>query len=364
MGRHNTYTKPKVAVRDVVLPPDLQKEFENLKEEYKDIFSIGPSDIGIMDLSEMTIDTKEDAIPYAARPYKLVLQHQVFLRREIQALLDAKIIVPSISQYAAPCMVVPRKCRDPSTASIREVACLVINYKKLNKNLIPRKCEKPNSNGTLALVPQPRIEHMMSSLKNKKVFSSIDLWSSYHHILIKPEDRHKTAFVCDFGKFEFTRASFGIVTSPDFLKDLMNKLFFGFGSFCVVYMDDLLVFSDSPQQHLQHLEKVFQKFRESKLKVKLSKSDFFKEELEFLGHKIGIHGICPSEEKLSAIERIKPPTNVRELHSVIGLLGYLNFFIPAYFETIRHMTKLTQKNIPFYWDENFLFKCQKSLQLA
>ena len=80
IGRHNTYTKPKVALRDVKLPPDLQKEFENLKEEYKDIFSTGPSDIGITDLSEMTIDTKEDAVPYAARPYKLALQHQDFLR--------------------------------------------------------------------------------------------------------------------------------------------------------------------------------------------------------------------------------------------------------------------------------------------
>ena len=128
-------------------------------------------------------------------------------------------------------MVVPKKCRDPSTLSIQEVVWLVINYKKLNKNLIPRECERPNANGTLAPIPQPRIKHMCSSLKNKTVFSSVDLWSSYHHILIKPEDRHKTAFVCDFGKFEFTRASFGIATSPDFLKDLMNKLFFGFGSF-------------------------------------------------------------------------------------------------------------------------------------
>ena len=80
MGRHNTYTKPKVVLRDVKLSPALQEEFENLKDEYKDIFLMGPSDIGITDLSEMTIDTKEDAIPYAARPYKLALQHQDFLR--------------------------------------------------------------------------------------------------------------------------------------------------------------------------------------------------------------------------------------------------------------------------------------------
>ena len=308
----------------------------------------------------MSIDTKPDAIPYTARPYKLALQHQEFLRREIQALLDTGIIVPSISQYAAPCMVVPRKCKDPKTAQIRDLAHLVVNYKKLNKNLVPRECERPNANGTLALVPQPWIEHIWSTLKDKKVFSSVDLRSSYHHILIKPEDRHKTAFVCDFGKFEFTRASFGIATSPDFLKDLMNKLFFGFGSFCVVYMDDLLIFSDSPEQHLEHLEKIFEKFHTSKLKVKLSKSEFFKEELEFLGHKIGIHGISPADDKISAIQRIKPPKNVKEVRSVVGLLGYLNFFIPAYSEMIRHMTKLTRKNTPFVWDD----KCQKSLDLA
>ena len=206
------------------MTPDLQKKFEALKEKYNDIFSVGPSDIGITDLAEMTIETKEVTIPYAARPYKLVLQHQDFLHKEIQALLDVKIIVPSILQYAAPCMVVPRKCKDLKTAFIREMARLVITYKKLNKNLIPRECQRPNANGTLALVPQPKIEHMWSNLKSKKVFSSVDLRSSYHHILIKTEDRHKTAFVCDFGKFEFCRASFGISTSPDFLKDLMNKL--------------------------------------------------------------------------------------------------------------------------------------------
>ena len=140
----------------------------------------------------------------------------------------------------------------------------------------------------------------------------------------------------------------------------MNKLFFGFGSFCVVYMDDLLIFSDSPEQHLEHLEKIFEKFRTSKLKVKLSKSEFFKEELEFLGHKIGIHGISPADDKISAIQRIKQPKNIKEVRSVVGLLGYLNFFIPAYSEMISHMTKLTRKNTPFVWDD----KCQKSLDLA
>ena len=141
VGRHNIYTKPKTTLRDVTLTQDLQSKFKELKEHYKDIFSVGPSDIGVTDLAEMTIETCEDALPYAARPYKLALQHQDFLRREIQALLDAQIIVPSISQYAAPCMVIPRKCREPNPSKICEMARLVINYKKLNKNLIPRECK-------------------------------------------------------------------------------------------------------------------------------------------------------------------------------------------------------------------------------
>ena len=118
VGQHNTYMKPKVALRDFVLTPDLQKQFDALKEKYHDIFSIGPSDVGITDLAQMTINTRADTILYVVRPYKLALQHQDFLCKEIQALLDAKIIVPRISQYAAPCMVVPRKCKDPQVTSI------------------------------------------------------------------------------------------------------------------------------------------------------------------------------------------------------------------------------------------------------
>ena len=297
------YTKPPVKLKDAEVPESIHEGFEKLKEEFKDIISQCPSDIGVTDLAEMTIDTKPDSIPHAACLYKLALQHQEFLQKEIQALLDTKVIVPSVSKYAAPCMVVLRKCKLPNS-NLREHHCLVINYHMLNRILEPVTCEKPNTNGTLALVPQLKIKNMWSALKGKSIFSAIDLHSSYHHILIQPEDRHKTAFVGDFGKFEFTRTSFGITKSPDFLKDLMNKLFFSCSQFCLVYMDDLLCFSDSPEKHLEHLRIIFSKFQTAKLKVKLSKSDFFKQELEFLGHKLGPHGISLTDDKKSAIDRI------------------------------------------------------------
>ena len=105
------YTKPQVKLKDAEVSKSVCQSFEQLKEEFKDIISQGPSDIGITDLAEMTIDTKPDSIPHASCPYKLALRHQEFLQKEIQALLDTKVIVPSISKYAAPCMVVPRNVK-------------------------------------------------------------------------------------------------------------------------------------------------------------------------------------------------------------------------------------------------------------
>ena len=127
VGRHKTYTKPQVKLKDTEVSESICQAFEQLKEEFKDIISQGPSDIGVTNLAEMTIDTKPDSIPHASHPYKLALQHQEFLQKEIQALLDTKLIVPSVSKYAAPCMVVPRKCRTPNP-NLREHHRLVINY--------------------------------------------------------------------------------------------------------------------------------------------------------------------------------------------------------------------------------------------
>ena len=164
VGRHNTYTKPWVDLADVQVPDSIKEAFKDLQKEFEDIVSQHASDIGVTDLAEMTIDTKPSSIPHASRPYKLVLQHQEFLRKEIQALLDTKVIILSISKYVAPCMVVGRKNND-AKAGIRERHRLVINYQALNRTLEPIVCDKPNANGMLALVPQLKIGNMWSVLK-------------------------------------------------------------------------------------------------------------------------------------------------------------------------------------------------------
>ena len=226
--------------------------------------------------------------------------------------------------------------------------------------MITAESAQNKSKGLLALIPTPKIEHIWYKLRKAKYLSAIDLQSGYHHIPIAKKDCHKSAFVCEYGKFEFKRASFGISTCPDYLKSLMNKLFFDCDSFCIVYMDDLLVFSESEEEHLKHLETIFEKFRKTDLKLKLSKCQFWKKEIEYLGHLVSQEGIKVMPDKINTVLRIKPPLNVKEAKSALGIMGYVASFIPMYSEVVRHINKLTRKNVPFMWDQ----KCQDSLDLA
>ena len=170
----------------------------------------------------------------------------------------------------------------------------------------------------------------------------------------------RTAFVCEHGKFEFKRANSGISTCPDYLKSIINKLFFDCNHFCIVYTDDLLVFNKTEEEHLEHLEIIFSNFREADLKLKLSKCQFWKKEIEYLGHLVSQEGIKVMPDKTSAVLNIKLPTNVKEAKSALGIMGYVSSFIPMYSKVVRHINRLMRKNVPFIWDQ----KCQDSLNLA
>ena len=125
-------------------------------------------------------------------------------------------------------------------------------------------------------------------------------------------------------------------------------------------MDDLVVFSETEEEHLKHLEIIFCKFSKADLKLKLSKFQFWKKEIEYLCHLVSQEGIKIMPGKISAVLNIKPSTNVKEAKSALGIMGYVSSFMPMYSEVVRHINKLTRKNVPFVWDQ----KCQDSLNLA
>ena len=291
---HNFYSKPKpFPVKEVKIPSGIKKKFDNLMVEYDDIISKSPSDVGDCPYFEMTIDTDPDALPCASKPYPLALQHKEFVKAEIQGLLDAGIISKSFSQYGSPIHVVHRKHKEG--AELRDTKRLVVDFRQLNKQLIKVDSKDCNQHGTLSMFPGPKIETLWHQLRGHSIFSSVDLRSGFHSIRIRQSDRHKTAFVTDFGKFQFNRCCFGIASSPDFLKALMHSIFGDLLHFCLVYMDDLLIYSDSPEEHLEHLKIIFEKFRRNNLKIKLSKCAFWRSEIEFLGHTVSPSGIKATE---------------------------------------------------------------------
>ena len=358
MTNEKFYPKPQVPLENAETSTETKQMFEQLLKRYDDIISKHSLDIGRTPLETMTIDVKPGSKPAASRPYNTTLKNQEFLKQELKALLDSGVIERSMSPYAAPIIVVNQKCKPG--APLKEQKHLVIDYQKLNQQLISAESAQNKSKGLLALIPTPKIEHIWYKLRKAKYLSAIDLRSGYHHIPIAENDCHKSAFVCEYGKFEFKRASFGISTCPDYLKSLMNKLFFDCDSFCIVYMDDLLVFSESEEEHLKHLETIFEKFRNADLKLKLSKCQFWKKEIEYLGHLVSQEGIKVMPDKINTILRIKPPSNVKEAKSALGITGYIASFIPMYSKVVRHINKLMRKNVPFIWDQ----KCQDSLDLA
>ena len=169
-------------------------QLQQLFVKYDSIILKHSADIGQMDLITMTIPTPEGTLPVASKPYNLLLKHRDFLKEEIEALLKSGVIERSMSSYAAPIIVVPRKHKPG--APLKEMERLVIDYQELNKQLPWVQTVQTKSKGMLALIPIPKMEHLLTRIKGAKYFLNIELTSGYHHIPITKADRHKSAFTC------------------------------------------------------------------------------------------------------------------------------------------------------------------------
>jgi hypothetical protein len=148
----------------------------------------------------------------------------------------------------------------------------------------------------------PRIEDLFDQLQGACVFLKIDLRSDYHQLKIRPEDIPKTAFTCKYGLYEYTVMSFGLTNAPAFFTHLMNKVLMDFlDTFVVIFIDDILIYSKSEAEHEKHLRLVLQRLREHKLYAKLSKCEFWIDEVPFLGHVISRGGIAVDPEKVKDV---------------------------------------------------------------
>ena len=342
----------KVQLQDKDITTDIRQKFEELCEEYGEAFSKNNEDIGRTKLVKMDIDTG-DSPPVSSRPYTLPLKHYEWVQREIESLECAGVITKSMSKWASPIVVVPKKSAPGEPLKRR----LCVDFRKVNE-LQQEVITAGKTKGQISIHPLPKIDEMYAKLKGAKVFSTIDLRSGYHHIALGKTSRAKTAFVMPFGKYEFLMVPFGLAQVPAYFQLLMNKVLKGL-KFAMTYLDDIIIFSQDELQHLEHLEIVFSRLREAGLKMKRSKCDFVKSEIHYLGHLISPEGISPLPNKLDSIKHMPVPNSAKEIKQFLGLTGYYRKFVPRFADISRPLTTLTKKDTKFEWTS----ACQKSFEL-
>ena len=312
----------------------------DIRQKFEELFSKNNEDIGRTKLVKMDIDTG-DSPPVSLRPYTLPLKHYEWVQREIESLERAGVITKSMSKWASPIVIVPKKSAPGEPPKRR----LCIDFRKVNE-LQQDVITAGKTKGQISIHPLPKIDEMYVKLKGAKVFSTIDLRSGYHHIALGKSSRAKTAFVTPFGKYELFMVPFGLAQAPAYFQLLMNKVLKGL-KFAMMYLDDIIIFSQDESQHLEHLEIVFSRLPEAGLKRKRSKCDFFKSEIHYLGHLISPEGISPLPNKLDSIKHMPVPNSAKEIKQFLGLTGYYRKFVPRFADISRPLTTLTKKDVKF-----------------
>jgi hypothetical protein len=198
--------------------------------------------------------------------------------------------------------------------------------------------------------PLPRIDDLLDQLKDAKFFSKIDLRSKYHQMKIRSEDIPKTAFVTRYGQYEFTVVSFGLTNAPAYFMNMMNKVFMDeLDKFVVVFIDDILVYSSTTEEHEQHLRIVLERLRQNRLYAKFSKCEFWLEEVAFLGHVLTAEGVAIDPAKIKVVKEWEQPRNPTDIRSFLGLAGYYRRFIENFSKIAKPMTNLLKKTNGFEW---------------
>ncbi|GJR88433.1 putative reverse transcriptase domain-containing protein [Tanacetum coccineum] len=217
---------------------------------------------------------------------------------------------------------------------------MCIDYRELNKVTVKN------------VYPLPRIDDLFDQIQGARWFSKIDLRSGYHQLKVREEDIPKMAFRTRYGHFEFVVMPFGLTNAPAIFMDLMNRVCRPMlDKSVIVFIDDILVYSKSKEEHEIHLREILETLRKEKLYAKFSKCKFWLQEVQFLGHVINFEGLKVDLAKIEAVMNWKAMKNVGEIRSFLGLAGYYRRFIQDFSKIASSLTKLSKKNAPFEWGE-------------
>ncbi|CAG2216100.1 Retrovirus-related Pol polyprotein from transposon 17.6,Retrovirus-related Pol polyprotein from transposon 297 [Mytilus edulis] len=305
----------------------------NLLESYSNVFVNGGK-LGNCDILQHEISMPCDQKPIRQRPYKIGNKQKQILENMIEDMLKQDIIEPSTSPWAAPCLLVAKK----NNSEYR----FVVDYRKINS--ITEQDAHP------FLTTDDALESLGAT--QPSYFSCLDLRSGFYQTQISPKSRPYTAWRCHLGLFQFKRLPMGLKNSPQMFQRLMETVLRGMTfKFCLIYLDDIIVFSKTFNEHIEHLRDVFVKLRDAGLKLHPQKCSFAQREINYLGHKVSNEGIAPDKSKIDAITQYPVPRKLKDLRAFLGLSGYYRKFVQNYAKIAAPLYALTKKNCEFVWSK-------------
>ena len=295
--------------------PELQKKAKELFVKWEHVIARDDLDLGHAATFKHDI-VLTDPTPVKSRYRRIPPQNYEEVKNHLQEMLDMGVIQKSFSSWASPVVLARKK-----NGKLR----FCVDLRGVNK-----KTQRDAH-------PIPRIEETLDRLKGATIFSSIDLKCGFWEVEITDRAKPYTAFTCGpLGFYECARMPFGLTNAPATFQRLMESCLGDLHlQCCLIYLDDVIVFSSSPEEHLASLDKVFRRFAEAGLKIRIEKCNFFQSEVEYLGHVVSSEGVKPNRERIAAVQNWKVPTNLSELRSFLGFASYYRKFIKNFAKIAR-----------------------------
>lgn len=305
-------------------------KLQAILHHFSDVISVGDGDLGHTNVLRHTIDTG-DASPIHQPARRLPFHQRDVVQKMIQGMLQQGIIEPSGGAWASPIVLVRKK-----DGSYR----FCVDFRRLND--VTKK----------DVHPLPRIDDALDTLAGSKWFSTLDLASGYWQVEMDSADKEKTAFITPFGLHQFRVMPFGLTNAPSTFQRLMSMVLAGLSWVtCLVYLDDIIIFSHTVEGHLQRLTEVLQRLKEAGLKIKPNKCHLLRKSVRYLGYVVSEKGLTADADKVKCVENWPTPTDQESLRQFLGFASYYRKFIRNFANIAAPLHALTDKSKPWLWTE-------------
>ena len=278
-----------------------------------------------------------DANPVRLPPYRVPHAYRQVLKQELEDMMKRKIIEPSVAEWSSPIVLVGKK-----DGTMR----LCVDYRRLNELT------------TSDAYPMPRVDDIIDRVGRANYFSTLDLTKGYWQVPVEETDRPKTSFSTPSGLYQFTMMPFGLKGAPATFQRLMDRVITGLDGFVSAYLDDVIIFSDTFESHLNQLQQVLTRLKEAGLTAKPQKCNLGADHCQYLGHIIGRGIIQPQQDKVQSVKEFPIPKSKKDVRAFLGLVGYYRKFIPHFSTVAVTLTDLTRKAAPTVVQWNS--RCQKA----